>query len=177
MQGPHSELSLLIGKPMSLKKQGHLHCQEEKVSGIPAYWGCWEEQTSERGRSGRPKSVLFCSDAITPTQESQPFPWLQVSPMSRWPPYSVPWSTLQNYETKFLLDIFIWLSHRNITLDMFEDILTIPLKLLLPLHFLYKWMTFQSTQSSQKKSFIHSFIDLKKYLFNSILDNVCLLSI
>lgn len=177
MQGQHSELSLLIGKPMSLKKQGHLHCQEEKVSGIPAYWGCWEEQTSERGRSGRPKSVLFCSDAITPHRNHSHSHSCRYHLWASDLHISVPWSTLQNYETKFLLDIFIWISHRNITLYVFKDILTIPLKLLLLLHFIYKWMTLQSTQSSQKKYFIHSFIDLKKYLFNSILDNVCLLSI
>lgn len=86
---------------------------------------------------------------------------------------SFPWSTLQNHEAKFLLDTFIWISHRNITLDTLKNTLTISLTLLLPLHFLYKRMTLQSTQSSQKDSFIHSLIDLKKYLFYSIPDNVC----
>lgn len=77
---------------------------------------------------------------------------------------SIPWPMLWTYVTKFLFDIFIQVAHRKFQLDMFDDELTVPLKLLLPLHFLYKWMTtIQFTPSSQKNLLlIHSLIWKKK---------------
>lgn len=162
---------------MRWKKRGHLTVKKRRFLGLLTVEAVGRSRHQRERKIWEAKCVLFCSYTTLPTQQLQAFPWSRRHLWASRLLISIPRSTFPTWEAKFLLDIFIWMSHGKLKRSMFKDVITIPLKSLLPLHFLYKWMALPSTQSSQEGSFIHSLADLKKYLFYSVPDNVGLMSI